>query len=189
MAKDKNAISRVKRLALHGMSQDAWHRYGDEGFKHYQVLECGFKYNMMDLQAAIGIHQLEQVEKHWKRRHLIWKHYQSSFESLPFTLPAPDEPDTRHAHHLYTLLIDDEQAGMDRDSFLTGMTHQNIGVGVHYRSIAEHPFYQEFLRCQPEDFPIALDVGRRTLSLPLSAALSDDDVEDVITAVNRVLDA
>ena len=189
LARDENAIAHIKRLALHGMSQDAWHRYGDEGFKHYQVVECGYKYNMMDLQAAIGIHQLKQIEKYWNRRREIWEYYQSSFSNLPFSRPAPTEPQTRHAHHLYTLLIDEEQAGLDRDSFLAGMTYQNIGVGVHYRSITEHPFYQRHLHCKPHDCPVALDVGRRTVSLPLSAGLNDEDVENVIEAVKRVLDA
>src|SRR5690606_35278562 len=89
-------MARAKMLALHGMSKDAWHRFGDAGYKHYQVMECGFKYNMMDLQAAIGIHQLARVEAGWQRRREIWGQYHQAFADLPIILPAEPEADTRH---------------------------------------------------------------------------------------------
>jgi dTDP-4-amino-4,6-dideoxygalactose transaminase len=181
--------ARIKMLALHGMTKDAWKRFSDEGYKHYKVTECGFKYNMMDIQAAIGIHQLSRVEPYWLRREEIWQRYNEAFADLPLTLPAAPAPDTRHAYHLYTILVDEERAGISRDAFLSAMTAQNIGVGVHYLSIPEHPYYQETFGWKPEDYPHAMRLGRQTVSLPLSARLSDDDVEDVITAVYRVLGA
>lgn len=177
----------IKVLALHGMSKDAWKRFGDEGFKHYQVVEAGFKYNMMDLQAAIGIHQLASVEKYWQRRKEIWQRYDEAFKQLPLTLPAPIEEGNRHSYHLYTVLVDEARTGVDRDSFLDTMTWHGIGVGVHYLSIPEHPFYRKTFGWRPEDCPQALRIGRQTVSLPLSAKLSDEDVEDVIAAVFRVL--
>jgi dTDP-4-amino-4,6-dideoxygalactose transaminase len=179
-------ISRVKMLALHGMSKDAWHRFGDSGFKHYQVVECGFKYNMMDIQAAIGIHQLARVESGWLRRQEIWQCYQEAFSDLPITLPNPPEPNTRHAYHLYTLLIDSKRTGITRDEFLDAITAHRIGVGVHYLSITEHPFYQHTFGWKPEDYPNAMNIGRQTVSLPLSAKLSDDDVHNVIVAVTSI---
>ncbi|MGB3532834.1 MAG: DegT/DnrJ/EryC1/StrS family aminotransferase [Microcoleaceae cyanobacterium] len=179
--------ARLKMLALHGMSQDAWKRFGDEGYKHYKVVECGFKYNMMDLQAAIGIHQLQRVELYWKRRQEIWNCYQQAFKDLPITLPAQPEVDTRHGYHLYTILIDEEKAGLSRDRFLNRMTAENIGIGVHYLSIPEHPYYQKSLGWKPEDYPNAMAVGRSTVSLPLSAKLTDEDVEDVIRAVKKII--
>ena len=97
------------------MSQDAWKRFSDEGYKHYYVMERGFKYNMMDLQAALGIHQLARVERAGGGARQIWRRYDEAFASLPVGLPAPPEPDTRHALHLYTLLIDEERAGVSRD--------------------------------------------------------------------------
>jgi len=178
---------RIKVLALHGMSKHAWKRFGDEGFKHYQVVEAGFKYNMMDLQAAIGIHQLARIEPYWHRREKVWNRYNEAFSDLPLGLPAPIEPDTRHGYHLYTILVDEQRTGITRDAFLDAMTHQGIGVGVHYLSIPEHPYYQEQFHWRPEDYPNAMRIGRQTVSLPLSAKLTDDDVEDVITAVKRVL--
>jgi dTDP-4-amino-4,6-dideoxygalactose transaminase len=144
---------------------------------------------MMDIQAAIGIHQLSRVEPYWLRREEIWQRYNEAFADLPLTLPDAPEPDTRHAYHLYTILVDEERTGISRDAFLSAMTAQNIGVGVHYLSIPEHPYYQETFGWKPEDYPNAMRIGRQTVSLPLSAKLSDDDVEDVITAVYRVLGA
>ena len=179
--------ARIKILGLHGMSKDAWKRFSDEGFKHYQVVECGFKYNMMDMQAAIGIHQLAKVDRFWQRRLAIWERYQREFADLPLGLPAAFEPDTRHACHLYTIQVDPSRCGVERDAFLDGMTAQGIGVGVHYLALTEHPYYQNTLGWKPSDTPHAVAIGRPTVSLPISPKLSDDDVSDVIEAVHRVL--
>jgi dTDP-4-amino-4,6-dideoxygalactose transaminase len=183
LARKEEDLARIKMLALHGMSKDAWKRFSDEGYKHYFVVETGFKYNMMDLQAAIGIHQLRRVESNWLRRQEIWKEYSEAFVDLPLTLPADPEPDTRHGYHLYTILVDEARSGIDRDSFLEVMTARGIGVGVHYLSIPEHPVYQERFGWQPEDYPNAMRIGRQTVSLPLSAKLTDDEVTRVIEAV------
>ena len=181
--------ARCKVLALHGMSKDAWKRFGDEGYKHYQVVECGFKYNMMDLQAAIGIHQLGRVERSWKRRRVIWDRYNQAFAGLPIRLPSPSDPATRHAYHLYTILVDKTEAGLARDEFLNQMTARKIGVGVHYLSVPEHPYYQQRYGWQPDDCPNAKRIGRSTVSLPLSPKLTDDDVADVIATVRGILRA
>ncbi len=183
LTSNEEDLARIKMLALHGMSKDAWKRFSDEGYKHYFVIDTGFKYNMMDLQAALGIHQLRRVESNWKRREEIWNAYNEAFAELPLTLPAAPEPDTRHAYHLYTILIDEAQTGITRDAFLDAMTERNIGVGVHYLSLPEHPIYQEKFGWRPEDYPSAMRIGRQTVSLPLSAKLSDEEVERVIEAV------
>ena len=147
---------RLKILGLHGMSKDAWKRFGDSGYKHYQVVEVGFKYNMMDLQAAIGIHQMKRVAPYGKRREQIWQRYNEAFADLPITLPANPEPDTIHAYHLYTILVEEAKAGISRDEFLNAINAENIGVGVHYMSMPEHPkIYQQMLGWQPEDYPNA----------------------------------
>jgi len=187
LARDENDAARIKVLALHGMSKDAWKRFGDEAYRHYSVVECGFKYNMMDVQAAIGIHQLRRVEQTWNRRKEIWDEYDRAFSRLPLTLPASPEPGTRHGLHLYTLLIDERRTGISRDAFLREMGTQNIGVGVHYLSVPEHPFYQERFQWSPEQYPNAMRIGRQTVSIPLSAKLTDGDVQDVIRAVGRSL--
>jgi len=189
LTKNEDDLARIKMLALHGMSKDAWKRFSDEGYKHYFVVETGFKYNMMDLQAALGIHQLQRVEANWRRRAEIWQQYNEAFVGLPLTLPAKPEADTRHAYHLYTILIDKESAGITRDEFLDAITAREIGVGVHYMSIPEHPVYQERFGWRPEDYPNAMRIGRQTVSLPLSAKLTDAEVTKVVQAVQATLNA
>ncbi len=187
LARKPEHAARLKVLALHGMSSDAWNRFGDSGYKHYLVTEAGFKYNMMDLQASLGLRQLDKVEAYWLRREAIWARYMDALADLPLTLPAPVEADTRHAYHLYSVMVDETRAGISRDAFLTAMTKEKIGVGVHYLSLPEHPYYQDRFGWSPQDYPHARDIGRQTVSLPLSAKLTDADVDDVIAAVRKVL--
>jgi dTDP-4-amino-4,6-dideoxygalactose transaminase len=189
LARDPDDCATLMMLALHGMSKDAWKRFSDTGYKHYQVLAAGFKYNMMDLQAAIGIHQLKRIEANRLRRQEIWQRYDEALVDLPLATPAEPRPEARHAYHLYTILIDEQRAGLRRDDFLEAMTAENIGVGVHYLSIPEHQYYQRRFGWRPEQFPNAMRLGRQTVSLPLSARLTDADVDDVITAVRRILGA
>jgi dTDP-4-amino-4,6-dideoxygalactose transaminase len=187
LARRDDDIARIKILGLHGMSKDAWKRFSDTGYKHYHVVECGFKYNMMDLQAAIGIHQLERIEPYWERRRAIWQRYNEAFANLPVDVPANPEANTRHAYHLYTIHIDEKKTGISRDAFLDSMTARKIGIGVHYLSIPEHPYYQDTFGWKPEDYPHAMRIGRQTVSLPISAKLTDEDIEDVIDAIKDIL--
>ena len=169
------------------MSKDAWHRFGDKGYRHYQVVECGFKYNMMDMQAALGIHQLARVDVSWERRQVVWDRYMQAFADLPIGLPAAPEPDTRHGYHLFTILVDAARCRLSRDEFLDAMNAAGIGTGVHYLSIPEHPYYQDRFGWRPEQWPHAMAIGRQTVSLPLSAKLSDEDVARIIATVRELL--
>ena len=187
IGKEQVNIDRVKRLALHGMSKDAWKRFGDDGYKHYEVVECGFKYNMMDIQAAIGIPQLAKIDTNWNRRQVVWGRYQQAFKSLPIVCPSEPEAGTRHAYHLYTLLIDKEKCGVSRDEMLQRMTSLGIGVGVHYLSLPEHPYYQSTYGWDADEFPHAKSAGRKIMSIPLSAKLTDSEVSRVIAAVEQSL--
>ena len=187
LTKHEEDASKIKMLALHGMSKDAWKRFGDEGYKHYFVTDCGFKYNMMDIQAAIGIHQLRRVDTYWQRRKIIWDRYNESLSDLPIVLPSNPDTSTRHSYHLYTILIDEKNAGISRDQMLDAMTRENIGVGVHYLSIPEHPYYQKTFGWEPEEYPNAMHIGRQTISLPISAKLTDKDTQDVIDAVRNIV--
>ena len=179
--------ARIKLLSLHGMTADAWQRFGDSGYRHYQVVEAGFKCNMMDLQAAIGIHQLARVEDSWLRRQALWRAYQEALAGLPVARPADPPAGMRHAHHLFTVQVQAEGSGPDRDTVLMGMTARGIGVGVHYLSVAEHPYYQQRLGYKPEDTPHATRIGRQTVSLPISPKLTEHEVERVIKAVGLCL--
>ena len=182
----EDLADRIKVMALHGMSKDAWKRFSDEGYQHYDVVEAGFKYNMTDLQAALGIHQLARVEANLRRREEIWRRYDEAFAELAFELPPAPAPGARHARHLYTLRVETGRSLASRDRLLAALHAEGIGAGVHYRALSEHPHYRERLRLAPGALPHAEDAGRRILSLPLSPALSDADVDDVVTAVRRV---
>lgn len=185
IGRSEEHIARARMLALHGMSKDAWHRFGDAGYKHYQVVEAGFKYNMMDIQAAIGIHQLARVEQSWKRREAIWGRYMKAFASLKIGLPPTPAADTRHAYHLFTIMVDEDTCGVSRDTFLDVMNKQGVGTGVHYLSVPEHPYYQQRYNWRPEKWPNAMLIGRRTASLPLSPKMSAPNVNYVISAVEH----
>jgi dTDP-4-amino-4,6-dideoxygalactose transaminase len=180
--------SRIKTLALHGMSADAWKRFSDEGFKHYEVIEPGFKYNMMDLQAALGIHQLGRVEPNLVRRQQIWARYDEAFQDLPVWLAPPEAQGTRHARHLYTILLDTDRLRAGRDEVQLALHRQRIGTGIHYRALHMHRYYRETFGYAPGDLPNAEWISERTLSLPLSPKMTDEDVEDVIYALRRTLE-
>jgi dTDP-4-amino-4,6-dideoxygalactose transaminase len=186
ITRDASLARRTKVMGLHGMSHDAWKRFSDDGYKHYDVEEVGFKYNMMDLQAAIGLHQITRVDDWWRRRAQIWQRYMAAFADLPVELPAPWPDDERHALHLFTVQVDRARSGVSRDDVLVRLHRQNIGTGVHYRAIPSMSVYQQRFGWRPEDYPAAARIGDRTLSLPLSARLTDDDVADVIEAVRNI---
>ena len=189
LARTEEAQAKIKVLALHGLSRDAWRRYGDGGYKHYDVVDCGFKYNMTDMQASLGIHQLKRLEENWRRRAEIWASYAEGLSDVGVGLPANPEPNSRHSYHLFTLMIDDKICGVTRDEFIVEMGKRNIGVGVHYLSVPEHRFYQQRFGWHPDHYPNAACVGRQTVSIPLSAGLTDDDVADVVGAVRQIVGA
>jgi dTDP-4-amino-4,6-dideoxygalactose transaminase len=178
--------ARIKSYGLHGMSADAWSRFSDKGFKHYDVVFAGFKYNLTDLAASLGLAQLPRLAEWLERRNAVWARYDEAFADLPVTRPAPAEPDTVHARHLYTLLVDDD-ARVTRDGFLEEMQRRRIGTGVHYRALHVHPYYRDRWGYKPGDFPNAHAIGERTASLPLSPKLDDGDVDRVIRAVHEIV--
>lgn len=184
---DEHVAGRIKRLALHGLSTDAWQRFSDSGYRHYYVEDLGFKYNMTDIQAAIGLEQLKKLDRHAAHRSRIWQKYLDAFADLPCILPPGKNRTSRHAHHLFTPLLDLDQLRVPRDHILAAMTAENIGIGVHYLPVHLHRYYTRTLGVGKGSFPNAEYVGERTISLPLSGALEDQDVESVITAFRRLL--
>ena len=178
---------KIRCLALHGMDKDAYHRFSERGYKHYQVVAPGFKYNMTDIQAALGIHQLKRIEASWIRRDEIWNWYQEALSDLPIHLPAPDERNLRHARHLFTIQVYEEECGKSRDQILSDLARQKIGTGVHYTPVHLHPYYRKTFGFTEGSYPNAEWIGEGTLSLPLDARLTNEDVEDVIAALHRSL--
>jgi dTDP-4-amino-4,6-dideoxygalactose transaminase len=139
---DQAIQQKVKVLSLHGMTADAWSRFvgGPTG---YEVVEAGFKYNMTDVAAALALPQLEAVEENWKRREHIWKGYDGSLQGLPMQLPSPPEPGSRHAYHLYTPLLELQELAVSREKIVAALDAENIGVGIHYVPVHQHPYYRE----------------------------------------------
>jgi dTDP-4-amino-4,6-dideoxygalactose transaminase len=186
LAREASELARIRTLALHGLSRDAWKRFSDSGYKHYEVTEPGFKYNMMDIQAALGIWQLQRVEENWRRRDAIWERYLRELGGLPLELPSAIGTGERHARHLFTVIVRAD-APIDRDGFMAELTKEGVGVGVHYNSIATHPYYQDAYGWRPEDYPHSHRIGRQTVSLPLSPDLSDQEQSRVVAAVRKAL--
>ncbi len=176
---------RVKVLSLHGMTADAWSRFvgGPTG---YEVVEAGFKYNMTDVAAALALPQLDAVDENWKRRERIWQMYSQRLSGLPLQLPATPDEDSRHAYHLYTPLLRLEEISVSRDQVIAAIDAEGIGVGIHYVPVHQHPYYRRRFGFSNADFPNASFVGERTLSLPLSPAMSEQDVVDVASALTRI---
>jgi dTDP-4-amino-4,6-dideoxygalactose transaminase len=177
---------KIQTYGLHGMSADAWSRFSDKGYKHYAVVFPGFKYNLTDLAASIGLQQMQSIDPWLRRRNEVWARYDEAFADLPVGLPAPEEADTVHARHLYTLIIGDD-ARVSRDEFMAQMHQRKIGTGVHYRALHVHPYYADRFGYTPEQFPNAHFIGERTVSIPLTQKLTDNEVERVITAVRGIL--
>ena len=179
---NKKAASLIEQYGLHGMSRGAWKRYSDHGFKHYTIEVPGYKYNMMDIQAGMGIVQLGRFNQMQKRRSAIWKRYLKELSNLPIILP-PSVPDyMTHALHLFTILVKSE-----RDKIVHALHNEGIGTGIHFLSLHIHPYYRKTFGYKRKDFPNALYISDRTISLPLSSKLTDRDVSDVVAAVRKVI--
>lgn len=187
MTNNKNFAEKIKIYALHGMSKDAWKRYSDDGYKHYQVIYPGFKYNMTDMQASLGVHQLKRIAIFDKTRQKIWNSYNAAFKDLPIELPAPFGKNIHHNKHLYTLLIDKNKSGISRDKFMLELHRRGIGTGVHFIPVHLHKYYRERFGYKSGDYPNAEFIGERTVSLPLSAKLTEAEAMRVIKAVREVI--
>ncbi|HSJ09661.1 MAG TPA: DegT/DnrJ/EryC1/StrS family aminotransferase [Longimicrobiales bacterium] len=170
-------------MALHGMSRDAWKRYGEGGSWFYEVVVPGFKYNMSDVQASLGLHQLRKLEGFQARRREIVERYNSAFVgSSALEIPTV-RSDVEHAWHLYVLRLNLPALRIDRAAFIDELARRRIGTSVHFIPVHLHPFYRDRYEYRAEDFPVAFSTYQRTISLPLHPALSDDDVDSVIDAV------
>jgi dTDP-4-amino-4,6-dideoxygalactose transaminase len=184
---------RIRVLALHGMSRDAWARYAGRGAAQYEVVEAGFKYNMMDLQAAIGLQQLARVDAMQAHRRQLWRRYDEGLAELPLTRPAPvsrhdvGEAEPTHAHHLYTVLVDHGLCGWTRDDLATALRERGIATSVHFKALHLHRYYAARFGYRRGMFPNAEFVSDRTLSLPLSAGTDEADVDRVITVLRELV--
>jgi dTDP-4-amino-4,6-dideoxygalactose transaminase len=176
-------------MALHGISKDAWKRYTAEGSWYYEIIAPGFKYNMTDIAAAMGIAQLAKADRMWQRRREIAQVYTEAFGAYPELQVAHDRADCQHAWHLYMLRLNLDQLRIDRAQFIEELKKRNIGASVHFIPLHVHPYYRELYGYKPEDFPVAYREYQRTISLPIYSKMSDDDISDVVDAVTDIVAA
>lgn len=179
-------LANARVIGLHGMSADGWKRFDKSGSWEYDIAMPGFKYNMTDLQAAIGTHQLRKLAGFHARRREVVDLYAAAFAGDErFQLPV-ERADCSSAWHLYVLRLRTEHLGVSRNEFIDELKARNIGTSVHYRPLHMMSYYAKKYGYQPDDFPVAYDAYERMLSLPLHPRLSDEDVEDVVEAVREV---
>lgn len=178
---------RATMMALHGISHDAWKRYTAEGSWYYEVLQAGYKYNMTDIAASLGLHQLARSTWLWERRRAIAQRYTEAFSPLAEVQPPPNPAHVKHAWHLYMLRLRTERLTITRDEFIQALAQANIGTSVHFIPLHLHPFYRNMYQLATNDFPAAVDAYRRVISLPIYPGMSDEDVEDVIVAVEQII--
>lgn len=180
-------LEQARVLSLHGMSRDAWKRYEQGGSWYYEVVSPGYKYNMTDIQAALGLHQLRRLEGFQRRRREVVRAYNDAFSGcVALELPV-ERAEVEHAWHLYVLRLRPEALTIDRDQFIRELESRNIGTSVHFIPVHLHPYYRDKYGYAAGDFPVAYENYRRLLSLPLSPRLTNEDLADVIEAVLQVV--
>ncbi|MCC6651483.1 MAG: DegT/DnrJ/EryC1/StrS aminotransferase family protein [Candidatus Eisenbacteria bacterium] len=186
--RDQKAHDRIKALRLHGLDKDAWKRYSPGGFLPYETIEPGYKYNMNDIQASMGLHQLARLEANLRVRQDIWQQYDEAFAGMDglVTPAVHDSTSTRHARHLYTLRVMPEQFGCDRMQLINALGAENIGSGIHFIPVHLHRWHRDTYGTGRGDFPVAEAIGDTTVSLPLSAAMTVEDTQDVVAAVRKI---
>lgn len=181
-------IQQARMWSLHGMSRDAYKRYTAEGSWYYEVVLPGFKCNMTDIQASLGLQQLKKLPAFQERRRQVVERYSATFSQLPELQVPVERSGCESAWHLYVIRLNPEMLRIDRGRFIEELKARNIGTSVHFIPVHLHPYYREKYGYKPEDFPIAYENYRRIISLPLHPRLTDRDVDDVIEAVVDVIE-
>lgn len=178
---------RMRIMSLHGISKDAWKRYTAEGSWYYEILYPGYKYNLTDIAAAIGVGQLKKCDQFWEARRRIAAMYDKGFADLPEIRRPVCQPDVQHAWHLYVIQLELERLRINRNEFVEALKKENIGTSVHFIPLHLHPFYRNAFGYRPQDFPNATAVFERIVSLPIYPRMTEANVQDVIAAVRKVV--
>jgi dTDP-4-amino-4,6-dideoxygalactose transaminase len=175
-------------MRLHGINRTAWDRGSRPGASwQYEIVAPGFKYNMTDIAAAMGLAQLRKVDVMWQRRREIARRYTAAFEQLPELDPPRESAPGEHAWHLYLLRLHSDRLTIDRDECIEQLHARNIGTSVHFIPLHLHPYYRDLYGYQPETYPVAYREYARSISMPIYSAMSDRDVDDVIEAVTDIV--
>jgi dTDP-4-amino-4,6-dideoxygalactose transaminase len=189
VTEDEEVFEKASLLKFHGMDRESWKRFSKAGSPRYDVAVPGFKYNMMDIQAALGLHQLKRLEGFLVERERLARRYDRALAGLSgLILPQRVAYPVRHAWHLYTPLVDSDRLTIGRDQFMAELKTRNIGTGLHYTAAHEFSYYRERFGWSAEDFPAAHFVSERIVSLPLFPGLTDTDQDDAIAAIREVLE-
>jgi len=183
----KDLADRAEILRLHGMSRDAWKRYGSEGFRHWDILLPGYKYNLSDVHAAIGIAQLPKLETFWAERKRLWAEYDQALAGLPEVVRPVVRSHVRSAYHIYNIRVKVEDLQWTRDQLMAAIQAENIGLGVHFRALHLHPYYRDHFAFRRGLCPMAEAASDRLFSIPLYPGLAAQDVRDVVAAIAKVL--
>lgn len=187
VTRDQEMADQIARLRFHGIDRQAFNRYGKNGNQDYEIVLPGFKSNMMDIQAAIGIHQLKELPSFIERRNELAQRYQQALHDWPqWSLPQQPTYDHLHSWHIYTPLINEDAARMNRNDFMQAMKEKNVGTGLHYRAVHLYPYYRQAFGFQLGDFPHAEDVCERIVSLPLFPGMSDADHDRVLDVMYTI---
>lgn len=187
VTRDQALADQVARLRFHGIDRQAWNRYGKGGSQDYEIVLPGFKYNLMDIQAAIGIHQLKELGGFIARRNELANRYIEALSDwMQWTLPKRPAYDHLHSWHLFTPLINEDITHMNRDEFMAAMKEKNIGTGLHYRAVHLYPYYRQTFGFKLGDFPHAEDVCDRIVSLPLFPLMTDAEHDRVLDVMYSI---
>jgi dTDP-4-amino-4,6-dideoxygalactose transaminase len=178
---------RMRMMSLHGISLDAWDRYTDKGSWYYEILHPGYKYNLTDIAAALGIEQLKRCDRFWEARRRIAGHYHEAFANLPEIQVPVCARDIQHAWHLYIIQLNSDRLRINRQDFIKALKSENIGTSVHFIPLHLHPFYRDGFGYAPADFPQASAAFECIISLPIYPSMTEADVRDVIVAVRKLV--
>lgn len=184
---DPDWADRIRRMSLHGLSRDAWKRYTNQGSWYYEIVAPGFKYNLTDMAAALGLSQLHKADRFWKTRERYAALYAEGFRDLPEITPLVMQDDVQHAWHLYVIQLDLDRLRITRDAFIERLQQQQIGCSVHFIPLHLHPYYRSTWGYRPEDFPVASRAFKSMVSLPLYSKMMESDIHRTIAAVRELV--
>jgi len=184
---DDEFAERIRIMSLHGMSKDAWKRYENSGSWYYEIIDCGFKYNFTDISASLGLWQLEKLEDNWEKRYEIVKKYNNFFEKYEIVTTPFVKENIKHSWHLYPLRINFEKLECDRKEFINALNAENIGASVHFIPLHIMPYYRNKYGFTNQSFPVAYEEYLKEITLPLFPDMTENDINDVCLAVDKLL--
>lgn len=184
---DAAAAERIRMMSLHGLSKDAWNRFDTEGYWYYEIVEAGFKYNMTDVAAAIGLAQLEKVDHFWQQRRRVARQYSERLAGCAEWIePYAELVNRQSSWHLYPIRLRLDRLGIDRAQFIDGLKQRGVTCSVHWMPLHLHPYYRRAYGIRPEDFPVASSEWPRLISLPIFPGMTDEEIEHVCAAVTSI---